>query len=186
MPLFDYLYQKIVMKIVLFSRVPRWYSFKNERLARRLTADGHDILGVIVEQTSTLKSIREWIWKLGFKVFVKKVFQKISGKKPQAAKNEIDTAKDVKVSPKVFFVKSHNSPECVEIMNDLQPEVLVLRGCGIIKKQILDVPKFGTINPHYALLPAYRGMDVTEWSAIHGDPIAVFTRLIKALIRALF
>jgi methionyl-tRNA formyltransferase len=163
------------MKIVLFSRVPRWYSFKNERLASRLTADGHEIVGVVVEQTGTLKSIREWIWKLGFRVFFKKTLQKISGQKAQNATTETyaDKSLNVKVSPKVFLVKSHNSAECVEILKSLQPEVIVLRGCGIVKKQVLEVPKIGVINPHYALLPDYRGMDVTEWSALHGDPIAV-------------
>ncbi len=163
------------MKIVLFSRVPRWYSFKNERLASRLTADGHEIIGVIVEETKTLKSIREWVWKLGFRVFFKKVLQKISGKKSQNAttKTSDDRSPNVKISPKVFLVKSHNSAECVEILKSLQPEVIVLRGCGIVKKQVLEVPKIGVINPHYALLPDYRGMDVTEWSALHGDPIAV-------------
>lgn len=160
------------MKIILFSRVPRWYSFRNERLASRLTADGHEIVGVIVEQTSTAKSIREWVWKLGAKVFIKKVWRKVSGKKTQAqtVKNNLSS---IKVSPKVFLVKSHNSIECVKILNALQPEIIVLRGCGIIKKQILDIPKIGVINPHYAVLPDYRGMDVTEWSALHGSPIAV-------------
>ncbi len=57
------------MRIVLFSRVPRWYSFKNERLASRLTNDGHEIAGVVVEQTATLKSLREWTKKLGWNVF---------------------------------------------------------------------------------------------------------------------
>jgi methionyl-tRNA formyltransferase len=163
------------MKIVLFSRVPRWYSFKNERLASRLTADGHKIVGVVVEQTGTLKSIREWIWKLGFRVFFNKVLTKVSGKKSQntPTKTSTDKSLNIKVSPKVFFVKSHNSTECVEILKSLQPEVIVLRGCGIVKKQVLEVPKIGVINPHYALLPDYRGMDVTEWSALHGDPIAV-------------
>lgn len=159
------------MKLVLFSRVPRWYSFKNERLASRLTADGHEILGVVVEQTSSLKSIREWIWKLGFRVFTEKLFRKVSGKRAANTKNE--NTKSIKVSPKVYLVKSHNSTECVEILKSLKPEIIVLRGCGIIKKTVLDVPAIGVINPHYAVLPDYRGMDVTEWSALHGDAIAV-------------
>lgn len=159
------------MKIVLFSRVPRWYSFKNERLASRLTADGHEIVGVIVEQTATLKSVREWIWKLGWRVFAEKLFRKIAGKKTPGAK--IERTQIVNVAPKVFLVKSHNSPECVGILQKLKPEVIVLRGCGIIKKAVLDQPEIGVINPHYAILPDYRGMDVTEWSALHGAPIAV-------------
>lgn len=158
------------MRIVLFSRVPRWYSFKNERLVTRLSNDGHEIAAVVVEQTSTLKSLSEWIGKFGPKVFIQKVLNKLKGNKIEVSNNSAPVSG---ISPKVFFVKSHNSAKCEGILKELQPEVIVLRGCGILKKPILDVPKIGVINPHYALLPAYRGMDVTEWSALHGDPIAV-------------
>jgi methionyl-tRNA formyltransferase len=166
------------MRIVLFSRVPRWYSFKNERLASRLTADGHEIVGVVVEQTATLKSLREWTKKLGWKVFLNKLGQKVSRKKDENAANKkggenIPKIGKTDVSPAVFLVKSHNSPECVEIVRSLQPDTIVLRGCGIIKKQILEIPKLGVINPHYALLPDFRGMDVTEWSVLCGAPVAV-------------
>jgi methionyl-tRNA formyltransferase len=73
----------------------------------------------------------------------------------------------------VRFVDSHNSPECVELVRSLRPDALVLRGCGILKQPILAAARLGAINPHYAALPAYRGVDVTEWAALHGDPVAV-------------
>jgi methionyl-tRNA formyltransferase len=38
---------------------------------------------------------------------------------------------------------------------------------------MLMVPRLGTINAHYGLLPAYRGMNVTEWSVSRGDPVGV-------------
>lgn len=161
------------MRIVLFSRVPRWYSFKNERLTSRLTADGHEIVGVVVEQTSTVKALRDWTKKLGWDVFLKKLGQKALGKaSTNTVKSEGKTLM-VEVSPEVFLVKSHNSPECVEILQDLEPDLIVLRGCGIVKKEIIDVPKIGVVNPHYAILPDFRGMDVTEWSVLHEAPIAV-------------
>ncbi|MEQ1605312.1 MAG: formyltransferase family protein [Pyrinomonadaceae bacterium] len=159
------------MKVVLFSRVPRWYSFKNERLARRLTADGHEVAGVIVEVTSTLDSLREWRKKLGADVFLKKVAQKVLGKKTVPAST--GAIKLPEASPAVYFVKSHNSPECVEILNKIAPDLIVLRGCGIIKKEVLSIPKIGVINPHYAKLPDFRGMDVTEWSVLCGADVAV-------------
>ncbi len=158
------------MKIVLFSRVPRWYSFKNERLVRRLTADGHKVVGVIVEQTSTIKSLLEWKKKLGADVFIKKTVQKILGKKPLS---NSENNKLPEVSPEVFFVKAHNSAECVGILQQLSPDLIILRGCGIIKKQVLALPKIGVINPHYAKLPDFRGMDVTEWSVLCGAEVAV-------------
>lgn len=164
------------MKIVLFSRVPRWYSFKNERLASHLSAEGFEILGVIVEEVPTFKALQEWTKKLGFGVFVKKVAQRLSGKgqtsSDEKQNSQIQLSKTA-VSPKVYHFESHNSSECVEKVRELSPDVIVLRGCGIIKPAMLEVPKIGVINPHYALLPDFRGMDVTEWSALHGDPIAV-------------
>lgn len=163
------------MRIVLFSRVPRWYSFKNERLASRLTADGHEIVGVVVEQTSTVKALRDWTKKLGWDVFLKKLGQKALSKTVGTSaeiENENNTPR-IEVAPDVFLVKSHNSSECVQILRDLEPDLIVLRGCGIVKKQVLEVPKIGVINPHYAILPDFRGMDVTEWSVLHDAPIAV-------------
>ena len=163
------------MKIVLLSRVPRWYSFKNERLVSHLTAAGFEVAGVVVEQTSTIKSLNDWTKKLGWNVFLKKLGQKAFGKNNKKfgnTGNENELPK-VKVSPNVFLVKSHNSPECVEILSSLKPDLIILRGCGIVKKQVLRVPKIGVINPHYALLPDFRGMDVTEWSVLHDAPIAV-------------
>lgn len=164
------------MKIVLFSRVPRWYSFKNERLASHLAAEGFEIVGVIVEEVPTFQALREWTKKLGWGVFVKKLAQRLTGK-GQTSSDEKQNAEihlsKVDVSPNIYHFKSHNSPDCIEKVSELNPEVIVLRGCGIIKEAMLDVPKIGVINPHYALLPDFRGMDVTEWSALHGDPIAV-------------
>ncbi len=166
------------MRLVLFSRVPRWYSFRQDRLVRRLAAEGHEVAAVVVEQTKTLTSVREWLFKLGPRVFFEKAVRKVSGRirgsSASAHDNEARSASSpVDVNPAVHLVASHNSAECVEIVRALKPDVIILRGCGIVRKPVLEIPKWGTINPHYALLPAYRGMDVTEWSALHGDPVAV-------------
>jgi methionyl-tRNA formyltransferase len=61
----------------------------------------------------------------------------------------------------------------VNLVRSLAPEVIVVRGCGILRKEVLSTASIGAINPHYASLPAYRGVDVTEWSMLHGDPCAV-------------
>lgn len=166
------------MRLVLFSRVPRWYSFRQDRLVKRLAAEGHDVVGIVVEQTNSLASIREWLWKLGPRLFLEKAMKKSlrrigvkSG--TMSGKSSSDARHSEVVNPEMYRVASHNSPDTVEIVRALRPDVIILRGCGIVRKPILDIPKSGTINPHYALLPAYRGMDVTEWSALHGDPVSV-------------
>lgn len=172
------------MKVVLFSRVPGWYSFRSDRLVNRLVREGHEVVGIVVQRVRTLESIREWLFKLGPEVFLKKCFQKSlqmfgrNRRKKTAETAKVDESMPA-VSPPVHVVDSHNSQACIDIVRGLSPEVLILRGCGIIKKPILDIPKLGTINPHYAILPLYRGMDVTEWAALHGDPVAVSVHFVS-------
>jgi len=182
------------MRIVLFSRVPRWYSFRADRVIQRLACDGHEILAVVAERASTLASLREWLWKFGPRVFIEKSAKKLlrlAGLKhaSQGAPGQRLRAADKQaVTPAVdFFVRfvdSHNSPECVELVYSLRPDVLVLRGCGILKQPILAAARLGAINPHYAALPAYRGVDVTEWAALHGDPVAVSVHFVTEQVDA--
>jgi methionyl-tRNA formyltransferase len=60
----------------------------------------------------------------------------------------------------------------------LAPDVVVLVGADVVPGALLAVPRLGTINAHYGLLPAYRGMNVTEWSIYHGDPVGVTVHLV--------
>lgn len=134
---------------------------------------------MVAERASTSASLREWLWKFGPRLFVEKSAQKLlrlaglkrapqggAGKRPESLTRQIAT-------PPVYFVDSHNSEKCVELVYSLRPDALVLRGCGILKRPILATAWLGAINPHYATLPTYRGVDVTEWAALHGDPVAV-------------
>ena len=176
------------MRIVMFARVPRWYSFKQDRLAKRLQAHGHEIAGIVVEQTRTLATLREWRHKFGSRVMMRKVADKLVRQARKTSRAEPQTTHPADTLPPcnapVYFVASHNSDECVDVVKRLRPEVLVLRGCGIVKKQVLAVPTLGTINPHYAVLPAYRGMETTEWSVLHGDPCAVSVHWVAEAVDA--
>jgi methionyl-tRNA formyltransferase len=176
------------MRIVMFARVPRWYSFKQDRLAKRLQADGHEIISIVVEQTKTLASLREWRHKFGSRVMMRKVASKLVRLAGMTSRSQQQNTQSADTLPPcnapVHFVASHNSDECVDVVKRLRPEVIVLRGCGIVKKQVLAVPTLGTINPHYAVLPAYRGMETTEWSVLHGDPCAVSVHWVAEAVDA--
>jgi methionyl-tRNA formyltransferase len=58
------------------------------------------------------------------------------------------------------------------------PDVMILAGADIVGAQLLAVPRIGTINPHYGMLPRYRGMNVAEWSVYHDDPVGVTVHLV--------
>ena len=90
--------------------------------------------------------------------------------------------KDDRKNIRIFVVENHNSKKCGNILKDIKTDLLVLFGTGIIKKHILDIPKFGCIGAHYGILPKYRGMNVTEWAVFYGDPVGISIFFVDAKI----
>ena len=55
----------------------------------------------------------------------------------------------------------------IEVLKDLAPDVIVVVAFGqIIPKAILELPRYGCINVHASLLPAYRGAAPIQWAVI--------------------
>ena len=70
----------------------------------------------------------------------------------------------------VYQPKKVREPEFVELLRSLKPDVMVVAAFGqIITKEILEMPKYGCINVHASLLPAYRGAAPIQWAVIYGD-----------------
>ena len=55
-------------------------------------------------------------------------------------------------------------------IRELSPDVIVVAAYGkILKKELLDIPRYGCINVHASLLPRWRGAAPIQWSIIDGD-----------------
>jgi methionyl-tRNA formyltransferase len=69
----------------------------------------------------------------------------------------------------LYFSKGTNSSETVTILRRLSPDLLILGQTGIVRKQVLSIPKLGTLNGHPGMLPHYRGIDCAKWAIYHND-----------------
>ena len=70
----------------------------------------------------------------------------------------------------VYQPQKVRDPEFIQVMKELNPDVIVVVAFGqIIPKEILHMPKYGCINVHASLLPAYRGAAPIQWAVINGD-----------------
>lgn len=70
----------------------------------------------------------------------------------------------------VFQPVRIREPECVEILRQAAPDVIVVAAFGqILPKEILDIPAFGCINVHASLLPKYRGAAPIQWAILNGE-----------------
>lgn len=66
------------------------------------------------------------------------------------------------------FEKIRN--EGFEPLSKLNADIFITCAYGqIISKEILEIPKFGTINVHFSLLPNYRGASPVQWALINGE-----------------
>ena len=66
--------------------------------------------------------------------------------------------------------KVKNNEEFINTIKDINPDVICVVAYGkILPQEILDIPKYGSINVHGSLLPKYRGAAPIQWSVINGD-----------------
>ncbi len=78
----------------------------------------------------------------------------------------------------VYQPKKVRDPEFIQVMKELNPDVIVVVAFGqIIPKEILHMPKYGCINVHASLLPAYRGAAPIQWAVINGDKVSGVTTM---------
>lgn len=71
----------------------------------------------------------------------------------------------------VFQPKSiRKEPEIIEELKKLNPDFFVTFAFGqILSQEVLDIPKYETINLHVSLLPKYRGANPIQRAIINGD-----------------
>ena len=94
--------------------------------------------------------------------------------KPVGRKQEIQEP-PVKVLAKkknipVFQPAKINEPSSLEALKNLDPDLAIVVGFGqILSQKLLDLPKLGTINVHFSLLPKYRGASPIQAAIINGE-----------------
>ena len=58
----------------------------------------------------------------------------------------------------------------MSIVEDLKPELIVVAAYGkILPEELLEYPKYGSINVHSSLLPKYRGAAPINWAILDGE-----------------
>ena len=72
-------------------------------------------------------------------------------------------------------VESVNSPECIALLRDLAPAVVVVQGTRIISSAVLTAVGCPFVNTHGGITPRYRGVHGGYWALTEGRPDLVGT-----------
>jgi methionyl-tRNA formyltransferase len=169
------------MRIIILS--PNKYSYYTLAISEILLKEGFKIDAIVYLKFS-INRIKNNIFKSPVQIFVKflkkvlfrKVFYKSQDtdnglyyyrKKIGINSNSIEHF--TKFGTKIFSYNDFNSHDCINQMNLLEPDLILFTGGGIIKSELLKIPKIGILNSHMGILPFYRGMHVAEWTLLNKD-----------------
>lgn len=112
---------------------------------RRLAEDGHEICGVVTQPDKPKNR--------GMKLIPTPV-------KEYAMTLGLD----------VFQPQKARDGEAMDLVRRLAPELIVAAAYGkILPEELLNYPKYGSINVHSSLLPKYRGAAPINWAILNGD-----------------
>lgn len=173
----------MTLRVVLFAPTPTsLYSRVLAELIQR--EEGLELVGVTVRSMWSWKRIRGELRRDGARL-VRKVYAKLLLGEQAYPADESETlprlATDIGLSDEnlpgmarkydfpLLRSADLNSSSVVDFLEALHTDVVVFTGGGLIRQEILDVPKGGILNCHSGILPAYRGMDVVEWAILEAD-----------------
>lgn len=162
-------------KVVLFTKNNAYGNMVCEFLEKNYT-----LCGIVIDSPipgSGKKMIKRRIKKLGlFKVFLQAIFQKglvpFLRMESKARENELMSRIDmgaVERCENIFYPKSINDKEVISITNNLNPDVIIVCGTGIIFKKIINGLKAQLINIHVGITPKYRGVHGGYWALANKD-----------------
>lgn len=68
----------------------------------------------------------------------------------------------------------------INSLREMKPDAFITVAFGqILSKELLDIPRLGTINLHASLLPKYRGPNPIQWTIINGDTSSGITTMLS-------
>ena len=77
---------------------------------------------------------------------------------------------------RLFQPRSLRDPDAVAQLADWRPEVIVVAAFGqILKAPVLNLPRYGCLNVHASLLPAYRGAAPIAAAILAGEEVTGVT-----------
>ena len=66
-------------------------------------------------------------------------------------------------------VNNINDEENISLLRNIKPDLILVMGWSqLLKKEIIEIPKFGVIGSHPTELPKYRGRSPIPWSVLKG------------------
>lgn len=79
------------------------------------------------------------------------------------------------ISKRIHFIPNIHAPQVLEQIRALEPDLGLIYGSPILKPELFEIPKLGTLGIHHGKVPEYRGNKTAFWAMYNGEKIAGVT-----------
>jgi folate-dependent phosphoribosylglycinamide formyltransferase PurN len=79
------------------------------------------------------------------------------------------------IQNRVRFVTNIHAKQVLEQVKSLEPDLGLIYGSPILKTELFEIPRHGTLGIHHGKVPEYRGNKTTFWAMYNGEPVAGVT-----------
>jgi hypothetical protein len=152
-----------------------------------------DLVGIVKIQEDGARSkqrIKTEIKRSGFLRFIfdilpYRLFSKIAHSKKddrwvkEKIKDMSRTYPDLPDAVKVLVTHSPNSPQAIEFVSHLAPDMILARCKTLIDKDMYSIPVDGTLILHPGICPEYRNAHGCFWALANNEPDKVGATLLK-------
>lgn len=164
------------MKVVLVSRYPRVDTLPwKQTVAARLLDAGCDV-DVLYSRSTLTDQLRAGLKEDGLGLIARYARLRGRGSGGGGATSLADWSRERGIG--VHSFRRLGDDDALRRLREINPDLLVLLGADLVPRSVLEIPTIGTLNPHYGLLPQYRGMNTTEWSLFLGDEPGVTVHMV--------
>jgi folate-dependent phosphoribosylglycinamide formyltransferase PurN len=150
-------------------------SFYGKKIVLALRRSGIAVSVVVVHQSLSYK-VRLFlsvVRRVGLFDALKLSFQRIMDGYKEYTRVQRENPELLKDYPqlckKTAISKGTNFADTELALKNFGTDLLVLGQAGIVRQNILHIPKMGVLNGHPGVLPAYRGIDCPHWALLKGD-----------------
>jgi methionyl-tRNA formyltransferase len=74
-----------------------------------------------------------------------------------------------RLQDRIHFVEDIHAPEVIDRVAALEPDLGAVYGSPILRPELFEKPRLGTLGIHHGKLPEYRGNKTTFWAMYNGE-----------------
>jgi folate-dependent phosphoribosylglycinamide formyltransferase PurN len=77
-----------------------------------------------------------------------------------------------------FYIDNINESSCLEFLRAKNPDILIVQGTSILKREVIAIPYQFILNIHGGIVPEYRNVHSDFWALLMGDYAHIGTSII--------